>query len=83
MIVLFRCSPALSVTLTAWPAAAASVNAPGVREITATCPGGLVDVVAPGHGEWNPAFSEGTHQVFIPYSFVFTVTDADGTVIEQ
>ena len=60
-----------AVTLTAWPAAAAPVNAPDVREITATCPGGPVGVVvAPGHGEWNPVFSEGTHQVFIPYSFI-------------
>ena len=39
--------------------------------------------MAPGHGEWNPAFIDGTHQVFIPYSFVFTVTDADGTVIDN
>ena len=25
----------------------------------------------------------GTHQVFIPYSFIFTVTDADGAVIDN
>jgi hypothetical protein len=74
-----------AVTLAAWPAAAAApVNAPDVREITATCPGGPVHVVvAPGQGEWTPAFIEGTHQVFIPYSFIFTVTDADGAVIDD
>lgn len=73
-----------AVTLTALPASAAPVNVPDVERITATCPDGPVDVVvAPGNGQWTPAFIEGTHQVFIPYSFVFTVTDSEGAVVED
>ena len=72
-----------AVALTALPATAAPVNAPDVERLTVTCAGKAVDVVvAPGNGNWTPAFIEGTHQVFVPYSFIFTVTDSEGNVVE-
>jgi hypothetical protein len=70
--------------LGATPGMAAPVNAPGVQSIPATCPSGEVVIVPPpGGGQWTPGFLEGTHQLLIPYQFVFVVTDSSGAVVES
>ena len=72
------------VAVGATPALAAPVNSPKTEEFPVTCPSGPVVVVAPpGNGDFTPGFLVGTHQVFIPYRFVFLATDASGNVLEQ
>jgi hypothetical protein len=75
---------ASAAALVAAPAMAAPVKSPQAETIQVSCPSGPVAVVpAPGNGNWTPGFIVGTHQLLIPYRFVFTVTDASGTVIES
>ena len=71
---------AAAVAVLARPASAAPVNSPRAEEILVTCPRGDIGVVsAPGNGDFTPGFIVGTHQVLVPYRFVFTVTGGDRT----
>ncbi len=66
----------------AMPALAAPVNAPGVQEFTVTCPGGdVVVVVPPNDSPFTPGFTVGTHELFVPYSVMFELTDDEGNVL--
>jgi hypothetical protein len=53
-------------------AAADPTNAKNSLTIPATCPGGSVQVVVNGNGEFTPAHVVGSTAVFIPQSFNIT-----------
>ena len=67
------------VAVLAAPAEAAPVNSPqGEEPVTVTCTGGdLVVLAAPGSGNFTPSFIVGTHQVLVPYKFIFEVTGGE------
>lgn len=66
----------------AMPALAAPVKAPGAQEFTVTCDGRDVDVVVPPNDRpFKPGFTVGTHELFVPFSVSFTITDDEGTVV--
>jgi hypothetical protein len=65
------------------PAFAAPVNAPNTESFPVNCPalgGSVVILVPPGNGNFSPGFIVGTHQVVVPYKFVFTLSSG-GTVL--
>jgi hypothetical protein len=74
--------------LSAWvPAHADPANAKNALPITVTCDNGhTYAAVANGNGAWTPAHDTGSTATLIPVAFgeeTFTVTDADGNVIDQ
>ena len=89
MIVVRRLAVALACLATSAvalaPAAVAAPVKPAMGErIVLTCPSGQVAIVtAPGNGDFTAGFIVGTHQVLVPYHFTFTVTGANGQVIES
>ena len=74
--------PIAGLILHASAALAAPVHPqPDVDAFIVSCPGGDVALLSPpitareGVALYPPAFVLGTHQLFVPYSFFFTVSD--------
>jgi hypothetical protein len=72
---------------TAQVASADPINAPGAFQLSVSCDNGHVySVVVNGNGSWSPAHDVNGTTTLVPLAFgeqVFTLTDANGNVIDQ
>jgi len=86
-LVLAVLAPLATTALIVTPAHADPAGAPGAFPLTVTCDdGGVYHVVSNGNGSWTPAHDLDSTSTLVAVAFgetTFTVTDANGTVLDS
>lgn len=86
-LLLAGLAPLATTVLLATPAHADPAGAKDALPLTVTCDNGRVyDVVSNGNGSWTPAHDLASSSTLVPLAFgetTFTITDANGTVLDS